>query len=353
MANTEYYLNSLEHLLIVSQNLCSTRSLEEITKIVIAAARKIITGADGVTFILLDYGFAYYLDEDATTSLWKGQRLPLDTDIAGRAMINRKPCIIEDISEYTKDIKNIYEGTFVKSMAVIPIHKEEIIASIGIYWSYHYQATSEEVKLLELLADSTAVAMENIDIISQLEKQLRNRTTALEDTKILLQQEMQKSKAMEAEVYRLSLTDKLTGLHNRQGFLLLAEQQLRLGKRTKIQTKLMFFEIRNIPEIQSTFGDEMADEAIIAVSKLLKQSFRTSDTLGRFSENEFVVLVQGYNLSCDVIEARVETNIAKFNQTHYLPFPITLNIGIQYYDYNANISLDTLMKLAHVHVYER
>jgi GGDEF domain-containing protein len=38
---------------------------------------------------------------------------------------------------------------------------------------------------------------------------------------------------MEAEILALSITDQLTGLHNRRGFLSLAGQQLKLAERNK------------------------------------------------------------------------------------------------------------------------
>jgi predicted signal transduction protein with EAL and GGDEF domain len=40
-------------------------------------------------------------------------------------------------------------------------------------------------------------------------------------------------KRMEAEILALSITDQLTGLHNRRGFLSLAGQQLKLAERNK------------------------------------------------------------------------------------------------------------------------
>lgn len=49
-------------------------------------------------------------------------------------------------------------------------------------------------------------------------------------------------KKMEEEVLILSITDQLTGLHNRRGFLSLAEQQLRLSDRTKKGMQLFFAE---------------------------------------------------------------------------------------------------------------
>lgn len=352
MANTEYYLSSIEQLLIVIQKLCLARTLEEITKIVLAAVRD-LTNSDGATFVLLDNDFSYYVDENAIAPLWKGQRFPVNVDISGWVMLNTKPSIIEDIYNDERTNSDIYKNTFVNSMMMIPICSNKPIGAIGTYWLQKHQGTTEELHLLKLLADHAATAMENVNTYSQLERQLQSRTNALKAAETRLEKEIQKSKAMEAEIRRLSLTDELTGLKNRRGFFLLAEQQLRLALRSHIHTSLMFLEINQLAEIKKNFGDEIADDSIIAFARLLKRSFRSSDTLGRINEDEFVVLIQGNELTSDIIENRLKTNIIQFNQSGYLPFTITLNIGIQSYDFNPNTSLENMITLAHINSYKR
>jgi diguanylate cyclase (GGDEF)-like protein len=150
--------------------------------------------------------------------------------------------------------------------------------------------------------------MENTEIYSQLDRQLRDRTNALEAANTLLQKEIQERKAIEAEIRPLSLTDELTGLHNRGGFYLLAEQQLSLGKRSQIYTSLMFIELNEFEQINQTWGNELSQDAIVAIAKLLKRCFCSSDTLGRIGEYQFAVLIQGQDLSCEVIQNRVKTN---------------------------------------------
>lgn len=351
MAGTEYYLKSIESLFKVVQNLCLAHSLEEITKVVLAAVRE-LTGSEGATFVILDNGFSYYVDENAIAHLWKGQRFPINTCIGGWVMLNRKAAIIDDVSDDPRISRAVYQDTFVKSMAMVPIGTDEPIGAIGTYWLQQHQATTEQVKLLQLLADCTAAAMANAQIYSQMERQLRDRTTALENTKARLQQEIQERKSMEAEARLLSLTDELTGLNNRRGFYLLAEQQLRLAKRSQVYLSLMFIELNGLVKIQETYGTRFSQDAIVATARLLKRSFRNSDTLGRVSEDEFVVLIQGYDPDFQIIQQRVETNIIQFNQTQQFPFPLTLNIGIQPYDFNQPISLNDLIRLAHLHIYQ-
>ena len=150
------------------QRLSLARSIPEIQTLVRTAARR-LTGADGATFVLRDGAFCYYADEDAISPLWKGQRFPMPTCISGWAMLNRRPAVIEDIYADERVPHAAYRPTFVKSLAMVPIRTLEPVGAIGNYWAVRHRPTEQEVELLQALADSTAVAMENVRAYRELE----------------------------------------------------------------------------------------------------------------------------------------------------------------------------------------
>ncbi|BAZ32047.1 diguanylate cyclase with GAF sensor [Cylindrospermum sp. NIES-4074] len=345
------YLQAMERLLLVVQDLSLTRSLEQIMEIVRVAARE-LTGSQGASFVLRDNGYCYYADENAIAPLWKGQRFPMDICIGGWVMLNRQPAIIENVCVDERIPYAAYQPTFVKSMVMVPIRTLEPIGSIGTYWANYHQPTMEEVRLLQALADTTAVAMENVQVYSELEQRVCDRTVALETANILLQQQIHEREAAEAEVRRLSLTDELTGLHNRRGFFLIAEQQIKLAHRSQTCVSILFIDLDGLKIINDTFGHEMGDTAIIAAADLLKQTFRDSDTLARLGGDEFVVLMQGGDSSCEMIQQRLQLAIAQFNQTQQ-PFPVSMSIGVQSYDPTQPVSLDDLITLADIQMYQQ
>ncbi len=69
-ASQQRYIQGMELLVGVVQELSLARDLATITEIVRTAARK-LTQADGATFVLKDGDFCYYVDEDAIAPLWK------------------------------------------------------------------------------------------------------------------------------------------------------------------------------------------------------------------------------------------------------------------------------------------
>ena len=159
----------MEELVDAVQALSLARSLPEIQRIVRSAARR-LTGADGATFVLRDGTRCFYADEDAISPLWKGERFPMSSCISGWAMTHRRPAVIADIYTDDRIPHDAYRRTFVKSVAMVPIRTAEPIGAIGNYWAEQHEPTGREVALLQALADSTAVAMENVQVYEELER---------------------------------------------------------------------------------------------------------------------------------------------------------------------------------------
>lgn len=173
----------LEMLIQVIQDLSHTNSLEAIIDVVRIASRRLMD-ADGATFILRDGDMCHYVDENAIGPLWKGRRFPMSTCISGWAMIHRKSAVIEDIYLDERIPHDAYRQTFVKSLVMVPIRAAAPIGAIGTYWAQPRRATAEELHILQALANSTAVAMEKVQILSDLErsqKQYRDLVENLDD----------------------------------------------------------------------------------------------------------------------------------------------------------------------------
>lgn len=170
--------NPMERLIAVVQQLSLARDLATIMDIVRHAARE-LTGADGATFVLRDGDQCHYAEEDAISPLWKGCRFPMSACISGWAMLNRQQAVIEDIYADPRIPADAYRPTFVKSLVMVPIRKGSPIGAIGTYWATRHLATPQEVQLLQALADSTSIAMENVALYADLENRVRERTAEL------------------------------------------------------------------------------------------------------------------------------------------------------------------------------
>lgn len=177
---------AMARLVTVVQELSHARTLPGIINIVRHAARE-LTAADGATFVLRDGDKCYYADEDAITPLWKGKRFPLQGCVTGWAMLNAKPVLIEDVFDDPRVPADLYRPTFVKSMAVVPIRPSSAIGAIGAYWAVKRLPTADELMLLEALANTASVAMENAQLAAEQRAQLEAMKSAQEDARLALE----------------------------------------------------------------------------------------------------------------------------------------------------------------------
>ena len=143
--------------------LSGATELEQVTGIVARAARELM-GADGATFVLRSDDKCFYVDEDAIGPLWKGSKFPLTACISGWAMLNRETAVIPDIYVDDRIPHDAYRPTFVKSLAMAPVRREDPLAAIGAYWATEYTPSPQEVRLLEVLANSASVALLNLEL---------------------------------------------------------------------------------------------------------------------------------------------------------------------------------------------
>jgi signal transduction histidine kinase len=177
----------MNQLVRVVQELSTARDLATVQRIVRSAARR-LTGADGATFVLRDGDDCHYADEDAIAPLWKGRRFPMEHCVSGWVMRNGAPAVIEDVFADPRVPHAAYRPTFVKSMAMVPIRSSAPVGAIGNYWAARHRPSRREVRVLQALADSVSLALENIRLIGELEAQVQESQAALASLRRMEQQ---------------------------------------------------------------------------------------------------------------------------------------------------------------------
>ena len=138
-------------------------SLERVTQVVTEAVRAAV-GADGATFVLREDDKCHYADEDAISPLWKGSRFPMSACISGWAMTHRETVVLPDIYVDDRIPHDAYRPTFVQSLVMTPIRRSDPVGALGAYWRTGHHADAEQVRVLEVIANSAAVAIENLEL---------------------------------------------------------------------------------------------------------------------------------------------------------------------------------------------
>lgn len=154
--------------------LSTATSLPEVTEVVAEAVR-LLTGADGATFVLREDGQCFYVDENAIGPLWKGNRFPLTACVSGWAMLHRETVVIPDIYADARVPHDAYRPTFVASMCMAPVRSSDPIGAVGAYWAEEHTPEPEQVRQLEVLANSAAVALENLELRGAINRRSEER----------------------------------------------------------------------------------------------------------------------------------------------------------------------------------
>jgi diguanylate cyclase (GGDEF)-like protein len=169
-----------------------------------------------------------------------------------------------------------------------------------------------------------------------------------------LEHEIQERLKAEAQIRQLSLNDELTGLYNRRGFFLLANQQLKISQRTQMLCCLLFLDLDGLKQINDSLGHQMGDRAIVGTAQLLKQTFRDSDIIARIGGDEFVIFIPVCSHNTDKCYSQLQANIDRFNQEHnYYPYQLSISVGITQCALNENVSLEQLIEEADKLMYEQ
>jgi diguanylate cyclase (GGDEF)-like protein len=169
----------------------------------------------------------------------------------------------------------------------------------------------------------------------------------------LLSQTLLREK-LEQELLGLSITDPLTGLHNRRGFISLAEQQLKLSDRNKRGVQLFFADLDGLKWINDSLGHEEGDKALIEAAVILKETFRTSDILARLGGDEFTALaVDITEENFQFLATRLQNLIDARNHQENRRYRLSISVGSSYYDPENPCSLDDLIACADKMMYEQ
>ena len=158
----------------------------------------------------------------------------------------------------------------------------------------------------------------------------------------------------EAALRQLSLSDPLTGVHNRRGFVLLAEQQWRVALRNETPMLLFYIDVNRFKQINDTFGHKEGDAALQRVASTLNECFRSSDIVGRLGGDEFAVL------ACDalpqseaILQERLASLVERSNAKSGAKYDLSLSVGSLFCDMRmGGMSVEDLLSRADELMYD-
>jgi len=153
----------------VVKGLAAARDVDKVMQIARDAARQLVD-ADGACVVHRDGELTVCVAEDTIAQLPPEQWLPLTNSIADWTVAHGQVAAVEDVFDDGRIAPETFRGTFVKSLVMVPLRPSEPLGAIGVYRAQRHLASPDELRLLQALADSTTVALEQVRIMEEIER---------------------------------------------------------------------------------------------------------------------------------------------------------------------------------------
>jgi signal transduction histidine kinase/ActR/RegA family two-component response regulator len=209
---SEMRVADVEALMWANRELAHSVSLETLLPLLARLARALVN-AEGATFVLREGDHVRYAAEDAVAPLWLGRSFRAEECISGWAIRERSCAVIEDVYSDSRIPREAYLPTFVKSVVMVPVRRDDPFGAMGVYWADRHKASERELRLIEALADAAAIAVANARLFAELEaarSRAENENRAKDEFLAMLSHELRNPlAAVRNAVTTASLDDSL------------------------------------------------------------------------------------------------------------------------------------------------
>lgn len=295
-------------------------------------AAKQLTCSDATSLVLRQGDDCHYIDEESDQPLWKGESFPLSACITGWSMLNATTVIVEDIFKDARIPLALYQGKNIHSLLVVPIDHEHAIGAISVYWKKRHAPSQSEIMQLESLANVSSLIFKLMKNQSELAALISKRTSDLEIANQRLSE--------------MATHDELTGLYNRRGFFLMADQAIRVSERSKMRCAMIFADVDGLKVVNDHYGHHEGDVMLNTVANLLRRHFRKSDIVARMGGDEFAILVIDPEENAAALNERLEFEFNAMNRTDHRPYRIDISFGSVMSELTPDIDLEHLINRA-------
>ncbi|MCP4272803.1 MAG: diguanylate cyclase [Gammaproteobacteria bacterium] len=137
------------------------------------------------------------------------------------------------------------------------------------------------------LADSVNHLSHSLQLHEKQEEELRLHRDHLKNLVDEKTADLQKANN---ELEILATTDKLSQLMNRASIDDVFENEIARFWRTKSQFTIVLLDIDFFKQFNDNFGHQIGDKVIVEISRLLKNNVRSTDSVGRWGGEEFLII---------------------------------------------------------------
>jgi two-component system cell cycle response regulator len=148
------------------------------------------------------------------------------------------------------------------------------------------------------------------------------------------------------EIYRMTIVDGLTQIHNKRALFEALEKELMRARRYERDLSLLMFDIDFFKRINDQYGHLAGDHVLRELARIVQERIRREEVFARYGGEEFVILLPetplpGAAALAESIRARVANHGFVFQGER---IPVTISIGTALLGENDKVAADLIQR---------
>ncbi len=139
--------------------------------------------------------------------------------------------------------------------------------------------------------------------------------------------------AYQKTLEKMAVTDKLSGLYNRQAFDVILTENVKEMLRKDEPFSVLMLDIDHFKQVNDNYGHLKGDHVIQHIAHLCRENLRESDVVCRWGGEEIIILMRECSLDDAYVQAeKIRSQIAENPVTHDgVEIPVTVSFGVAQY----------------------
>jgi two-component system cell cycle response regulator len=148
------------------------------------------------------------------------------------------------------------------------------------------------------------------------------------------------------EIYRMTIVDGLTQIHNKRALFEALEKELMRARRYERDLSLLMFDIDFFKRINDQYGHLAGDHVLRELARIVQERIRREEVFARYGGEEFVILLPetplpGAAALAESLRARVANHSFVFQGER---IPVTVSIGTALLNENDKVAADLIQR---------
>jgi diguanylate cyclase (GGDEF)-like protein len=159
--------------------------------------------------------------------------------------------------------------------------------------------------------------------------------------------------AYHEEIYRMTILDGLTGIHNKRYFLEFLEREISVASRHHHPLALVMFDVDHFKKVNDKRGHLAGDAVLKELAHRIRARIRREDLLARYGGEEFACVLCSTGLDGGVVFAESLRQLVAEKPIMFEgePIAVTISLGVAAVGPDTKVA-DDLIKAADEHLYD-